>query len=203
MHAMVLKSLKTDLGSMELPDQLPEPGEIRKVAACGVCRTDLHVVDGELPGSVLPIIPAHEIVGRIGQLEAGVKDLRLGERVGMPRLGHTSGICPYCRAQRENLCDRKLFTGFTPDGGLPTPIVADARYPFPLGEAGDDAALAPLLCAGLIRWRSLGIAGERKVLGLYGFGAAAHIVARVARGQGKSVFAFTPGAQGGSRARRC
>jgi propanol-preferring alcohol dehydrogenase len=189
---MVLKSLKTDLEFMELPDRLPEPGEIRvKVAACGVCRTDLHVVDGELPGPVLPIIPGHEIVGRIDQLGSGVQDLRLGERVGIPWLGHTCGVCRYCRAQRENLCDRPLFTGFTRDGGFATSVIADARYAFPLGEAGDDAALAPLLCAGLIGWRSLGIAGDGKALGLYGFGAAAHIVAQVARWQGKSVFAFT------------
>ena len=161
------------------PGPASQPGEIRvKVAACGVCRTDLHVVDGELPNRVLPIIPGHEIVGRIDRLGSGVEHLRLGERVGIPWLGHTCGVCPYCRAQRENLCDRPLFTGFTRDGGFATSVVADARYAFPLGEAGDDAALAPLLCAGLIGWRSLGIAGDGKALGLYGFGAAAHIVAR-------------------------
>ena len=192
MRAMVLKSLKTALELTELGERLPGPGEIRvKVAACGVCRTDLHVVDGELPNRVLPIIPGHEIIGRIDQLGPGVEHLRLGERVGIPWLGHTCGVCPYCRAQRENLCDRPLFTGFTRDGGFATSVVADARYAFPLGEAGDDAALAPLLCAGLIGWRSLGIAGDGKALGLYGFGAAAHIVAQVARWQGKSVFAFT------------
>ena len=201
MHAMVLKSLKTDLEFTELSDRLPGPGEIRvKVAACGVCRTDLHVVDGELPNRVLPIIPGHEIVGRIDQLGSGVEHLRLGERVGIPWLGHTCGVCPYCRAQRENLCDRPLFTGFTRDGGFATSVVADARYAFPLGEAGDDAALAPLLCAGLIGWRSLGIAGDGKALGLYGFGAAAHIVAQVARWQGKSVFAFTRPGDLGSQA---
>ena len=192
MHAMVLRSIGTELELTELPDRLPGPGEIRvKVAACGVCRTDLHVVDGELPGRVLPIIPGHEIVGRIDQIGAGVEHLRLGERVGIPWLGHTCGTCPYCRAQRENLCDHPLFTGFTRDGGFATSVIADARYAFPLGEAGDDAALAPLLCAGLIGWRSLGMAGDGKALGLYGFGAAAHIVAQVARWQGKSVFAFT------------
>jgi alcohol dehydrogenase, propanol-preferring len=121
MHAMVLKSLKTDLKFTERSDWLPGPGEIRvKVTACGVCRTDLHVVDGELPNRVLPIIPGHEIVGRIDQIGSGVEHLRLGERVGIPWLGHTCGVCPYCRAQRENLCDRPLFTGFTRDGGFAT-----------------------------------------------------------------------------------
>ncbi len=192
MQAMVLHSIGTDLQFTDMPDRLPGPGEIRvKVAACGVCRTDLHVVDGELPNPVLPIIPGHEIVGRIDRLGSGVQDLRSGERVGIPWLGHTCGICPYCRGQRENLCDAPLFTGFTRDGGFATSVIADARYAFPLGESGDDAALAPLLCAGLIGWRSLRIAGDGKNLGLYGFGAAAHIVAQVARWQGKSVFAFT------------
>ncbi len=201
MHAMVLNSINTALKLAELPDRLPGPGEIRvKVAACGVCRTDLHVVDGELPNRVLPIIPGHEIVGRIDQIGSGVEHLRLGERVGIPWLGHTCGICPYCRAQRENLCDHPLFTGFTRDGGFATSVIADARYAFPLGEAGDDAALAPLLCAGLIGWRSLGIAGDGKALGLYGFGAAAHIVAQVARWQSKSVFAFTRPGDIGSQA---
>jgi propanol-preferring alcohol dehydrogenase len=197
MLAMVLKSLRTALEPTELEDRLPGPGEIRvKVDACGVCRTDLHVVDGDLPGPKLPIIPGHEIVGRIDRIGPGVdaadaEGLRVGERVGIPWLGHTCGVCPYCRAHRENLCDRPLFTGFTRDGGFATSVIADARYAFPLGEAGDAAALAPLLCAGLIGWRSLGMAGEGKALGLYGFGAAAHIVAQVARWQGKSVYAFT------------
>jgi propanol-preferring alcohol dehydrogenase len=161
------------------------------VAACGVCRTDLHVVDGELPDPKVPIIPGHEIVGRIDMIGAGVKGLQLGERVGVPWLGHTCGECPYCKAGQENLCDYPLFTGFTRDGGFATSAIADARFAFPLGEAGDDVALAPLLCAGLIGWRSLVIAGEGKKLGLYGFGAAAHIVAQVAKWQGRSVFAFT------------
>jgi propanol-preferring alcohol dehydrogenase len=161
------------------------------VAACGVCRTDLHVVDGELPDPKVPIIPGHEIVGRIDMIGAGVEGLRVGERVGVPWLGHTCGSCPYCLGGQENLCDRPLFTGYTRDGGFATATVADARYAFPLGEVGDDVALAPLLCAGLIGWRSLGIAGVGKKLGLYGFGAAAHIVAHVAKWQGRSVFAFT------------
>jgi propanol-preferring alcohol dehydrogenase len=161
------------------------------VAACRVCRTDLHVVDGELPHPQVPIIPGHEIVGRIDMIGTGVEGLRVGERVGIPWLGHTCGVCPYCRGGQENLCDRPLFTGYTRDGGFATVMIADARYAFPLGEVGDDVALAPLLCAGLIGWRSLVIAGEGKKLGLYGFGAAAHIIAQVTKCQGRSVFAFT------------
>jgi len=192
MNAMVLKKLGTALESTELADRQPGPGEIRvKVAACGVCRTDLHVVDGELPDPQVPIIPGHEIVGRIDVIGSGVDGLCLGERVGIPWLGHTCGVCPYCMGGRENLCDRPIFTGYTRNGGFATATIADARFAFPLGEAGSDVALAPLLCAGLIGWRSLVIAGEGKRLGLYGFGAAAHIVAQVAKWQGRSVFAFT------------
>ena len=192
MHAMVMTRLRSALEWTELPDREPGPGEIRvKVGACGVCRTDLHVVDGELPEPVIPIIPGHEIVGRIDAIGAGVSGLHMGERVGIPWLGHTCGVCPYCRMQRENLCDHPLFTGFTRDGGYATAVVADARFAFPLGETGADIALAPLLCAGLIGWRSLVIAGEGKNIGLYGFGAAAHILAQVARFQGRKVFAFT------------
>lgn len=196
MFAMVLKQIGAPLEWSELPDRSPGPGQFRiRVTACGVCRTDLHVVDGELPNPVLPIIPGHEIVGRIDALGAGVVGLKIGERVGVPWLGHTCGVCPYCRIQRENLCDRPLFTGFTRDGGFATACVADARFAFPLGESGDDVALAPLLCAGLIGWRALGMTGDdshvAKSLGLYGFGAAAHILAQVARWQGRRVFAFT------------
>jgi propanol-preferring alcohol dehydrogenase len=192
MQAMVLKKIGSDLEWTELPDRQPGPGEIRvKVGACGVCRTDLHVLDGELPDPKTPIIPGHEIVGRIDAVGAGVVALRVGERVGIPWLGHTCGACPFCSAQQENLCDRPLFTGYTRDGGFATAVVADARFAFPLGEEGSDEALAPLLCAGLIGWRSLVIAGSGKRLGLYGFGAAAHILAQVARWQGRTVFAFT------------
>ena len=192
MQAMVLKRLKGALEWTALPDREPGPGQIRvKVAACGVCRTDLHVVDGELANPQVPIIPGHEIVGRIDRLGAGVEGLRIGERVGAPWLGHTCGTCLYCVGGRENLCDHPLFTGYTRDGGFATAVIVDAHYAFPLGEAGDDISLAPLLCAGLIGWRSLRIAGEGKRLGLYGFGAAAHILAQVARWQGRSVFAFT------------
>ena len=192
MHAMVLTKIGDPLEYTELADRHPGPGEIRmKVAACGVCRTDLHVVDGELPNPTLPIIPGHEIVGRIDAIGAGVKGLNIGERVGVPWLGHTCGLCRYCGSGQENLCDHPIFTGFTRDGGFATATIVDARFAFPLGEVGDDVALAPLLCAGLIGWRSLAIAGEGKNLGLYGFGAAGHIVAQVAKWQGRSVFAFT------------
>jgi alcohol dehydrogenase, propanol-preferring len=192
MHAMVLNKLRTPLEWTELADPQPGPQEIRvKVLACGVCRTDLHVVDGELPDPKLPIIPGHEIVGRIDAMGAEVKDLRMGERVGIPWLGHTDGTCPYCLIQRENLCDHPLFTGFTRDGGYATAAIADARFAFPLGEVGDDISIAPLLCAGLIGWRSLVIAGEGNKIGFYGFGAAAHILAQVAQWQGRSVYAFT------------
>jgi propanol-preferring alcohol dehydrogenase len=152
------------------------------------------VVDGELPHPVVPIIPGHEIVGRVDALGEGVEGLSIGERVGIPWLGHTCGVCAYCLSGRENLCDAPGFTGYTIDGGFATATVADARFVFPLGEVGTDEGLAPLLCAGLIGWRSLGMAGppERcQRLGLYGFGAAAHIVTQVARWQGRSVFAFT------------
>ena len=192
MHAMLLKQPGVALEWTELPDPQPGYGEIRvKITACGVCRTDLHVVDGELTHPKLPIIPGHEIVGRIDALGEGVEGLRLGERVGVPWLGHTCGVCPYCTSGRENLCDDPLFTGYTRNGGYATACIADAHYAFPLGEAGNDSSLAPLLCAGLIGWRSLGIAGKSKTLGLYGFGASAHIVAQIARWQGRSVFAFT------------
>jgi len=192
MNAMVLKKIGTALEWTDLADPQPGPCEIRvKVSACGVCRTDLHVVDGELPNPKIPVIPGHEIVGRIDLLGAGVEGLKIGERVGVPRLGHTCGFCPYCLEHRENLCDHPLFTGYTRNGGFATMVVADARFAFPLGESGSDVSLAPLLCAGLIGWRSLVIAGKGKKIGLYGFGAAAHIIAQVAKWQGRSVFAFT------------
>jgi propanol-preferring alcohol dehydrogenase len=192
MQAMVLNKIKTQLEWTMLPDRQPGAGQVRvKVAACGVCRTDLHVVDGELPHPHVPIIPGHEIVGRIDAIGPGVEGLTMGERVGIPWLGHTCGTCLYCQMQRENLCDHPIFTGYMRDGGFATSTIADARFAFPLGEAGSDVSMAPLLCAGLIGWRSLGIAGDGKRLGLYGFGAAAHIVAQVARWQGRSVFGFT------------
>lgn len=201
MHAMVLNEVGSELTWTELPDRLPGPGQIRvKVSACGVCRTDLHVVDGELPDPQVPIIPGHEIVGRIDAIGAGVEGLTMGERVGIPWLGHTCGACPYCIDHRENLCDHPLFTGYTRDGGFATSAIADAHYVFPLGEAGSDESLAPLLCAGLIGWRALQLGGQGRKIGLYGFGAAAHIVAQVARWQGRSVFAFTRSGDIGTQA---
>jgi propanol-preferring alcohol dehydrogenase len=192
MEAMVLTEIGAPLRWTEMADRQPGTVEIRlKVSACGVCRTDLHVVDGELPNPKLPIIPGHEIVGRIDAIGVGVKGLSIGERIGVPWLGHSCGICRYCVSGQENLCDNPIFTGFTRDGGFATATIADARFALPLGEVGSDVALAPLLCAGLIGWRSLVIAGEGKKLGLYGFGAAAHIVAQIAKWQGRSVFAFT------------
>jgi propanol-preferring alcohol dehydrogenase len=201
MYAMVLKKLKAPLEWTELADRQPGPGEIRvKVGACGVCRTDLHVVDGELPEPKVPIIPGHEIVGRIDAIGAGVEGMREGERVGIPWLGHTCGVCSYCMGGQENLCDHPLFNGYTRDGGFATAMISDARFAFPLGETGSDVELAPLLCAGLIGWRSLAIAGDGKKLGLYGFGAAAHILAQVAKWQGRSVFAFTRPKDAGTQA---
>jgi alcohol dehydrogenase, propanol-preferring len=192
MQAMVLERIGAPLKFVERPDPQPARGEVRvRVAACGVCRTDLHVVDGELPNPKLPIIPGHEVVGRVDLVGDGVDGLAPGMRVGIPWLGRTCGQCPYCRAGRENLCDHPLFTGYTRDGGYATSVVADARYVFQLPESGDDVATAPLLCAGLIGWRSLRLAGDGKKLGLYGFGAAAHIIAQVAHWQGRDVFAFT------------
>jgi len=192
MHAMVLDQPRTPLVMRERPLPSPGAGEILiTVTACGVCRTDLHVVDGELPHSKLPVVPGHEIVGRVSGLGGGVSGFAMGDRVGVPWLGATCGACPYCRSERENLCDSPVFTGYTRDGGFATHVVSDARYCFPLGEHGDDAEIAPWLCAGLIGWRSYRIAGGGKTLGLYGFGAAAHILTQIAKWQGRRVFAFT------------
>jgi alcohol dehydrogenase, propanol-preferring len=192
MRAMVLERPGAPLSFMERPDPRPADDEVRvRVAACGVCRTDLHVVDGELPNPKLPLVPGHEIVGRIDMVGERVAALGIGRRVGVPWLGQTCGHCQFCRNGQENLCDRPLFTGYTRDGGYATHVIADARYVFSLPKRGDDVATAPLLCAGLIGWRSLQIAGDGKKLGLYGFGAAAHIIAQVARWQGREIFAFT------------
>jgi alcohol dehydrogenase, propanol-preferring len=192
MQAMVLERPGAPLRLLELSDRRPAAGEVSvRVAACGVCRTDLHVVDGELPNPKLPVVPGHEIVGRVDMIGDGVSALAIGQRVGVPWLGRTCGECRYCRNGSENLCDRPLFTGYTRDGGYATQVIADARYVFALPADGDDVAAAPLLCAGLIGWRSLQIAGDGDKLGLYGFGAAAHIIAQVARWQGRQVFAFT------------
>ena len=207
MRAMVLETARTPLRMRERPTPVPAAREILlEVAACGVCRTDLHVVDGELANPKLPLIPGHEIVGRVAVLGADVAGFAVGERIGVPWLGYTCGVCPYCRAGRENLCDRPLFTGYTRDGGYATHTLADARFCFPLPERRDDAEIAPFLCAGLIGWRSYRMAGAQwkgqgagsegeslKALGLYGFGAAAHILAQVATWQRRRVYAFTRG----------
>ena len=192
MRCMQLDRLGEPLRLRERPVPQPGNGELMlAVSACGVCRTDLHVVDGDLTHPKLPIVPGHEIVGRVAAVGQGVSGFRMGERVGVPWLGATCGVCPYCREDAENLCNAPVFTGYTRDGGFATHTIADARYCFPLGEDGNDAEIAPWLCAGLIGWRSYRMAGDGRALGLYGFGAAAHILAQVARWQGRRVFAFT------------
>ena len=192
MRAMVLRQIGQPLVLEERPDPQPGPGEVRvRVEACAVCRTDLHVIDGELRDPKLPIVPGHEIVGIIDALGSGATALSLGSRVGIPWLGHTCGVCPYCRTGRENLCDAPEFTGYTRDGGFATHVVADAAFAFALIGASDPVAAAPLMCAGLIGWRSLNAAGDGQRIGLYGFGAAAHILAQVCRWQRRQVYAFT------------
>jgi propanol-preferring alcohol dehydrogenase len=188
-RAMVLETPGTPLAAADLPAPEPAAGEVLvEIAACGVCRTDLHVVDGELPEPKLPLVPGHQVVGRVaesGERFAG------GDRVGVPWLGWTCGECRYCRSGRENLCDRALFTGYQRDGGYATAVAADERFCFPIPADYPDLQAAPLLCAGLIGYRALRMAGEGERLGLYGFGASAHIVCQVARHQGRRVFAFT------------
>jgi propanol-preferring alcohol dehydrogenase len=188
---MALTKVGTPLQLVERADPEPGPGEARlRVLACGVCRTDLHVVDGELPEIRTPIIPGHEIVAEVEALGEGAA-LSLGQRVGVGWLGRTCGVCPYCRSGRENLCDAPLFTGYTRDGGFATHTLVDARFAYPLAETAEPASFAPLLCAGLIGWRSLGFAGDGERLGIYGFGAAGHIIGQVARWQGRRLFVFT------------
>lgn len=192
MRAMVLEEIGSPLVPVER--LLPEPhaGEIRlRVEACAVCRTDLHVIDGELPRPKLPLVPGHEIVGIVEAVGAGVDEARIGRRVGVPWLGHTCGTCFYCRSNAENLCDEPQFTGYSRDGGFATHVVADEDYAFELDPGADPVSLAPLLCAGLIGWRSLKLAGDGRKIGLYGFGAAAHIITQVCAWQGRQVYAFT------------
>lgn len=191
-QAMVLAGPGQPLRPVRRP--LPSPGTgqvLLRVEACGVCRTDLHVLDGELPDIRYPIVPGHEVVGRILEVSGDDTPLRRGQRIGVPWLGWTCGTCGHCRAGRENLCDRARFTGYQIDGGYASHMVADARYCFPLPDSGDAAELTPLLCAGLIGHRALTMAGDAHCLGIYGFGAAAHIVCQVARWQGREVHAFT------------
>lgn len=198
MTAMQLEAVGAPLVPIERPVPAPGPGEVLiAVAACGVCRTDLHVLDGEVPAR-FPIVPGHEVVGRIAAFGDEVTGLALGQRVGVPWLGKTCGHCSYCHSGRENLCDAPEFTGATRDGGYATHILADARYCFAIPDRFSDVEAAPLLCAGLIGWRALRLAGEAPVIGLYGFGAAAHILAQIAVWQGRRVHAFTkPGDDGG------
>jgi len=192
MRAMQLRSPRNPLELVDLDLPPVEPGQLLvKVHACGVCRTDLHVVDGDLPNAKSPIVPGHEVVGTVAETGSGVSRFREGDRVGIAWLGYTCGKCRYCRTGRENLCDTARFTGYNIDGGYADYILADGRYCFVLPAPYSDLEAAPLLCAGLIGYRALRMAGEAQRLGIYGFGAAAHIVAQVARHQGREVFAFT------------
>ncbi|PBC19534.1 MULTISPECIES: zinc-dependent alcohol dehydrogenase family protein [unclassified Mesorhizobium] len=192
MKAMVLEKVGAPLKLVDRPDPMPGTGEIRlKVEACAVCRTDLHVIDGDLRHPKLPLIPGHEIVGIVDSVGKGVARSRVGRRVGVPWLGHTCGHCPYCLAGSENLCDQPDFTGYMRDGGFASHVIADAQFAFDLDRDADPVSLAPLLCAGLIGWRCLKKAGDGKRLGIYGFGAAAHIVAQIAMWQGREIFAVT------------
>lgn len=192
MRAMVLRSVGTPLVAQELPDPEPGPGQVLiDVGACAVCRTDLHVYDGDLTDPVLPLILGHEIVGKVAKVGDGVERYSTGDRVGVPWLGWTCGECHYCRSERENLCSSAKFTGYQLNGGYAEMAVADERFAFPISDHYSDLEAAPLLCAGLIGHRSLVAAGNANRLGLFGFGAAAHIVAQVARFEGRRIFAFT------------
>ncbi|HTT84373.1 MAG TPA: zinc-dependent alcohol dehydrogenase family protein [Rhizomicrobium sp.] len=201
MHAMVLDRPGSPLMERTLAARALQPGEVRiRVSACAVCRTDLHVVDGELPDPKLPIVPGHEIVGRIVELGTDVTEaepeeephraLHIGDRVGVPWLGWTCGVCEFCRRGEENLCVRARFTGYQIDGGFAEETIADARYVFPLPDDYSDREAAPLMCAGLIGWRALKAAGDAPRLGLYGFGAAAHLAVQAARHRGQEVYGF-------------
>jgi propanol-preferring alcohol dehydrogenase len=201
MRAMVLRAVGAPLEAMELPAPVAGPSQVLlRVGACGVCRTDLHVRDGDLADPKLPLILGHQIVGEVAALGSGVTRFKVGDRTGVPWLGWTCGECRYCRSGRENLCPKARFTGYTLDGGFAELAVADARYAFPIPASIPDTQAAPLLCAGLIGYRALRMAGEGQVLGLYGFGASAHLVAQVARHLGWRVFALTrPGDSAGQQ----
>lgn len=193
MRAMILEKPGVPLQLLEKPDPVPGPGQVKvKILACGVCRTDLHVVDGDLPEPKLPIIPGHEIVGNVSALGEGVDHFKLGERIGIPWLGSACGHCSFCKSGDENLCDEPGFTGYQIDGGYADVTVADANFCFPISGECPDAEIAPLLCAGLIGYRSLSMAGDTSGrIGIYGFGAAAHIVTQIACYQNRDVYAFT------------
>ncbi len=200
MRAMVLEQPGRPLRLAELPQPVPGEGQLLlAVEACGVCRTDLHLLDGELPDPVLPVVPGHEIVARVAGLGPDVQGWRLGQRVGVPWLGWTCGQCRFCTSGRENLCDRARFTGYQLDGGYAEYTLADARYCLALPEEPAAEHLAPLLCAGLIGYRALRLAGDPQRLGVYGFGAAAHLITQLARAQGREVFAFTRPGDGASQ----
>ena len=200
MRAMVFSGMDTPLTEVDLPEPRPGPGQVQlQVRACGVCRTDLHIVDGELAEPKLSLVLGHQIVGTISELGRDVDRFEVGQRVGVPWLGWTCGRCRYCRSERENLCDTARFTGYTIDGGFAEAAVADERYCFPIPDGYPDLQAAPLLCAGLIGYRALRLTGDAERVGLYGFGAAAHIVCQVARAEGRRVFAFT---RAGDEARR-
>lgn len=189
---MVFRAVGQPLDLEERPDPVPQSGQIRiRIEACAVCRTDLHVVEGDLPFPKLPIIPGHQIVGIVDAVGPDTTDHRVGDRVGVPWLGHVCGHCHYCASGQENLCDVPLFTGYTRDGGFATHAIADSDFAFPMTNFDDPVAAAPLLCAGLIGWRSLRLAGEGARIGLFGFGAAAHIITQVCNWQGREVYAFT------------
>jgi propanol-preferring alcohol dehydrogenase len=192
MRAQVLTAAGRPLAAAELPAPRPGPRQVLiAVRACAVCRTDLHVVDGELPDPKLPLVPGHEIIGNVVEKGESVDRIAIGDRVGVPWLGWTCGVCEYCRSGRENLCDRARFTGYQIDGGYAELTVADERYCFAIDTRYGDVEAAPLMCAGLIGYRTLRMAGDAQLIGIYGFGAAAHIVAQVARHQGRRLFAFT------------
>ena len=204
MRAMVLEKPRQPLVLREEPKPNPEGRQLLvRVSACAVCRTDLHIVDGELPDPKLPLIPGHQIVGRVEEIGTSVEKFSIGERVGIPWLGWTDGECVYCRSNRENLCDRARFTGYTIDGGYADFVVADARFCFRLPEQYDDVDVAPLLCAGMLGYRSYRKTGDARRLGIYGFGNAAHLIAQVAIYQGREIFAFTrPGDKVGQESAR-
>jgi propanol-preferring alcohol dehydrogenase len=199
MRAMVLDAPGRPLRDARLPIPEPSPRQVLlRVSACGVCRTDLHIVDGDLPAPPRPLVPGHEIVGTIAAAGGAVEGWKEGDRAGVPWLGETCGVCGYCRSERENLCDGARFTGYQIDGGYAEYAVADARFCLPIPVEFSDLQAAPLLCAGLIGYRSLKAAGEAERIGFYGFGAAAHLVIQVARSQGRRIFAFTrPGDEEG------
>ncbi|PYL70339.1 MAG: alcohol dehydrogenase [Verrucomicrobia bacterium] len=204
MRAMVLEKPRQRLMPLDVAKPKPDAGQLLvRLSACAVCRTDLHIVDGELPDPKLPLIPGHQIVGHIEQVGTGVEKFSIGNRVGIPWLGWTDGKCAYCRSNRENLCDRARFTGYTIDGGYGEFVVADARFCFHLPEQYDDVDIAPLLCAGMLGYRSYRKTGDARRLGIYGFGNAAHLIAQIAIYQGREIFAFTrPGDKAGQESAR-